>query len=165
MYICLFYDILFKSILCEIFKRSIALKEYISNSKEETVAIAKSIVPLLSNHDIIFFDGGLGMGKTAFCQGLCDGLGIKTTVTSPTFAIVNEYTGYPLSLFHFDMYRIENEDQLYNIGFFDYLDYDGICAIEWAENIKDFFWENTVTVKFEKLGETVRKITVEGDNF
>lgn len=141
------------------------MTQYISNSKEETVSFAKSLVPKLNNGDIIFFDGGLGMGKTAFCQGLCDGLGIKATVTSPTFAIVNEYTGYPLSLFHFDMYRIENEDQLYNIGFYDYLDYDGICAIEWAENIKDFFNENTVTVKFEKLGENTRKITVEGDNF
>ena len=77
------------------------LKEFISNSKEETVQFAKSLVPFMNNGDIIFFDGGLGMGKTAFCQGLCDGLGISATVTSPTFAIVNEYSGYPLSLFHF----------------------------------------------------------------
>ena len=141
------------------------MKEYISHSKQETVEIATSIVPLLKKHDIIFFDGGLGMGKTAFCQGLCDGLNINAIVTSPTFAIVNEYLNKPLSFFHFDMYRIENEDQLYNIGFYDYLDYDGIVAIEWAENIKDFFSENTVTVKFEKLGETIRKITIQGDNF
>lgn len=141
------------------------MKEYISNSKEETIQIAKSIVPLLKNHDVIFFNGGLGMGKTAFCQGLCDGLGINATVTSPTFAIVNEYLSNKLSLFHFDMYRIENEDQLYNIGFYDYLDRDGICAVEWSENIKDYFDENTVTVSFEKTGETTRKICIEGENF
>ena len=102
------------------------------------------------------------MGKTAFTQGLCNGLGINADVTSPTFAIVNEYHGRPLSLFHFDMYRIENEDQLFNIGFDDYLDYDGVLAIEWSENIADFFYDNNITITFEKLGETTRKITIEG---
>ena len=141
------------------------MNTFITNSKEETIALAEKLATKLNNHDIIFYVGGLGMGKTAFTQGLCNGLGIDADVTSPTFAIVNEYYGRPLSVFHFDMYRIENEDQLFNIGFDDYLDYDGIVAIEWAENIKDFFDENTVTIKFEKLGETVRKITVEGENF
>ena len=139
------------------------MKEYISNSKEETVEIAKNLVPFLSNHDIIFFDGGLGMGKTAFCQGLCDGLGIDATVTSPTFAIVNEYTGYPLSLFHFDMYRIENEDQLYNIGFYDYLDYDGIAAIEWAENITSILPDGYIKIDITKnpdSGSDYREITI-----
>ncbi|MBR4036417.1 MAG: tRNA (adenosine(37)-N6)-threonylcarbamoyltransferase complex ATPase subunit type 1 TsaE [Oscillospiraceae bacterium] len=138
------------------------MKSFITNSKEETIALAEKLAKKLNNHDIIFYIGGLGMGKTAFTQGLCNGLGIDTDVTSPTFAIVNEYYGRPLSLFHFDMYRIENEDQLFNIGFDDYLDYDGVLAIEWSENIADFFSENNITVTFEKLDETVRKITIEG---
>ena len=138
------------------------MKTFITNSKEETVALAEKLAGRLNNHDIIFYIGGLGMGKTAFTQGLCNGLGIKTDVTSPTFAIVNEYYGKPLSLFHFDMYRIENEDQLFNIGFDDYLDYDGVMAIEWSENIADFFYDNNITITFEKLDETTRRITIEG---
>ncbi len=138
------------------------MKSFITNSKEETIALAEKLAKQLNNHDIIFYIGGLGMGKTAFTQGLCNGLGIDADVTSPTFAIVNEYYGRPLSVFHFDMYRIENEDQLFNIGFDDYLDYDGVLAIEWSENIADFFDENNITVTFEKLDETVRKITIEG---
>ena len=138
------------------------MKTFITNSKEETVALAEKLAGKLNNHDIIFYIGGLGMGKTAFTQGLCNGLGINTDVTSPTFAIVNEYHGRPLSLFHFDMYRIENEDQLFNIGFDDYLDYDGVLAIEWSENIADFFYDNNITITFEKLDETTRKITIEG---
>ena len=121
------------------------MKTFITNSKEETVALAQKLAGKLNNHDVIFYVGGLGMGKTAFTQGLCNGLGIDADVTSPTFAIVNEYHGRPLSLFHFDMYRIENEDQLFNIGFDDYLDYDGVLAIEWSENIADFFYDNNIT--------------------
>ena len=138
------------------------MNTFITNSKEETVALAEKLAGKLNNHDVIFYIGGLGMGKTAFTQGLCNGLGIDADVTSPTFAIVNEYHGRPLSLFHFDMYRIENEDQLFNIGFDDYLDYDGVLAIEWSENIADFFGDNNITVTFEKLDETVRRITIEG---
>ncbi len=138
------------------------MNTFITNSKEETIALAEKLATKLNNHDIIFYVGGLGMGKTAFTQGLCNGLGIDADVTSPTFAIVNEYYGRPLSVFHFDMYRIENEDQLFNIGFDDYLDYDGVLAIEWSENIADFFGDNNITVTFEKLDETVRKITIEG---
>ncbi|MBR5806464.1 MAG: tRNA (adenosine(37)-N6)-threonylcarbamoyltransferase complex ATPase subunit type 1 TsaE [Oscillospiraceae bacterium] len=138
------------------------MNTFITNSKEETIALAEKLATKLNNHDIIFYVGGLGMGKTAFTQGLCNGLGIDADVTSPTFAIVNEYYGRPLSVFHFDMYRIENEDQLFNIGFDDYLDYDGVLAIEWSENIADFFGDNNITVTFEKLDETVRRITIEG---
>ena len=138
------------------------MNTFITNSKEETIALAEKLATKLNNHDIIFYVGGLGMGKTAFTQGLCNGLGIDADVTSPTFAIVNEYYGRPLSVFHFDMYRIENEDQLFNIGFDDYLDYDGVLAIEWSENIADFFGDNNITVTFEKLDETVRRITIAG---
>lgn len=138
------------------------MNTFITNSKDETMALARKLAEKLNNHDVIFYVGGLGMGKTAFTQGLCEGLGIKADVTSPTFAIVNRYEGSPLSLYHFDMYRIENEEQLYNIGFYDYLDYDGVLAIEWSENISEFFGENNITIYFEKLGETMRKITIEG---
>ena len=123
------------------------MNTFITNSKEETVALAEKLAGKLNNHDVIFYIGGLG---------------IDADVTSPTFAIVNEYYGRPLSVFHFDMYRIENEDQLFNIGFDDYLDYDGVLAIEWSENIADFFGDNNITVTFEKLDETVRRITIEG---
>ena len=138
------------------------MKEYVTHSKEETVELGRQTAKKLSAGDIVFFKGGLGMGKTAFTQGLCDGLGINATVTSPTFAIVNEFHHRPVSLYHFDMYRIENEDQLFNTGFYDYLDSDGVLAIEWSENIEGFFNEPTVTVTFEKLGETDRKIKIEG---
>ncbi len=137
------------------------MKTYITSSPEETKLLAKELAKNLKNHDIIFFEGGLGMGKTAFSQGLCDGLLINTTATSPTFSIVNHYEGDENNLFHFDMYRIENEDQLYNIGFYDYLDYDGILAIEWSENIKDFFNDYNIKVVFKKLSETKREITIE----
>lgn len=139
------------------------MKTFITNSKEETVALAASLSDKLKNHDIIFYKGELGAGKTAFTRGLRQGLGHNGTVTSPTFAIVNRYEGGKLPLFHFDMYRIENEDQLYNIGFYDYLDWDGVLAIEWSENIDDFFNENTITVTIEKTGPTGRKIIIEGE--
>lgn len=138
------------------------MKSYITNSKRETARLAEKLAKKLENHDIIFFKGGMGMGKTAFTQGLCRGLGIDRNVTSPTFAIVNEYSSSPLSLFHFDMYRIETEDQLYNIGFYDYMDYDGVLAIEWSENILPFFSDANIVITFEKTGENQRKITIEG---
>ena len=138
------------------------MAQFITHSKEETIDLARRLSKKLKAGDIIFFKGGLGMGKTAFTQGLCDGLGIDATVTSPTFAIVNEFHSRPLSLYHFDMYRIENEDQLFNIGFYDYLDSDGVLAIEWSENIIDFFDEANITVEFEKLSDNERKITING---
>ena len=123
------------------------MKSYITNSKRETARLAERLAKKLKNHDIIFFKGGLGIDRN---------------VTSPTFAIVNEYSGSPLSLFHFDMYRIETEDQLYNIGFYDYMDYDGVLAIEWSENILPFFSDANIVINFEKTGENQRKITIEG---
>lgn len=138
------------------------MKEYITRSKEETVELGRKLAGKLKAGDIIFYRGGLGMGKTAFTQGVCDGLGINATVTSPTFAIVNEFRHRPVSLYHFDMYRIENEDQLFNIGFYDYLDSDGVLAVEWSENITGFFDEANITVSFEKLSENERKITIDG---
>ncbi|MEG1782098.1 MAG: tRNA (adenosine(37)-N6)-threonylcarbamoyltransferase complex ATPase subunit type 1 TsaE [Oscillospiraceae bacterium] len=138
------------------------MKSFITHSKEETVLLSHRLALKVKSHDVIFYKGGLGMGKTAFTQGLCQGLGIDAFVTSPTFAIVNEYIGKPLSLYHFDMYRIENEEQLYNIGFYDYLDYQGVLAIEWSENISDFFKDYNILVSFEKIDENTRKITIDG---
>lgn len=138
------------------------MQSFITNSKQETEELAKKMAAKLKNHDVIFYTGGLGMGKTAFTRGLAAGLGIDAPVTSPTFAIVNSYGSGANSLHHFDMYRIETEDQLYNIGFYDYLDWDGILAIEWSENIRRFFDDATIRVHFEKTGENTRKITVEG---
>ena len=136
--------------------------DYLTHNETETEALGARLAGALSPGAVVAYRGGLGMGKTAFTQGICDGLGIQARVTSPTFAIVNQYEGRPLSVFHFDMYRIENEDQLYNIGFYDYLDYDGVLAIEWSENIAGFFDDEHITVAFEKLGDTDRKITISG---
>ena len=99
------------------------MKSFITNSKEETIALAEKLAGKLENHDIIFYIGGLGMGKTAFTQGLCNGLGIKAEVTSPTFAIVNEYTdAQGEAVYHFDFYRIKKLAELYDLGFDNYLE-------------------------------------------
>ena len=103
----------------------------------------------------------MGAGKTAFTRGLARGLGCKETVTSPTYTIVNEYLGGRLPLFHFDMYRLASSDDLWDIGWEDYLDREGVCAVEWSENVADAM-ENAVTVTIEKLGENTRRITIEG---
>ena len=107
------------------------------------------------------FFGNLGSGKTAFVRGVASVLCKGAHVSSPTYAIVNEYRG-DIPVFHFDMYRISDEGELYSIGFYDYMDEDAILVIEWSENIADFFYDNNITITFEKLGETTRKITVEG---
>ena len=138
--------------------------EYITHSKEETVALGRRLGAKLKNHDIIFYTGGLGMGKTAFTRGLAAGLGYKGRVTSPTFTIVNEYEGGRLSLFHFDMYRLYSADDLFDIGWEDYLARGGVCAVEWSENVADALPENTVRVRIDRDGDTGRRITIEGGN-
>ena len=138
--------------------------EYITHSKEETVALGRRLGAKLKNHDIIFYTGGLGMGKTAFTRGLAAGLGYKGRVTSPTFTIVNEYEGGRLSLFHFDMYRLNSADDLFDIGWEDYLARGGVCAVEWSENVADALPENTVRVRIDRDGDTGRRITIEGGN-
>ncbi len=138
------------------------MKTFITNSVNETKLLAHSLAEKLKEDTIIFFEGGLGMGKTAFIQGLCEALGVNEDVTSPTFAIVNEHITTKSIIYHFDMYRIENEEQLYNIGFYDYLDAGGILAIEWSENIKKFFNDYDVKISFVKINENTRNITIEG---
>ena len=135
--------------------------EFITHSPEETEKIGEALAKSLQPGTILAYRGDLGAGKTAFTRGLARGLGCKETVTSPTYTIVNEYLGGRLPLFHFDMYRLASSDDLWDIGWEDYLEREGVCAVEWSENVQDAM-ENAVTVTIEKLGETTRRITIEG---
>ena len=134
--------------------------EYLSHSAEETEAIGEELGRKLRGGSVVAYRGGLGMGKTAFTRGLARGLGCRGRVTSPTFTIVNEYSG-ATPLFHFDMYRLEDEEALFDIGWEDYLDRGGVCAVEWSENVDDAM-EDAVYITIEKLGEDSRRITLEG---
>ena len=138
--------------------------EFFSHSPAETEALAERLAQHLSPGDVIAYEGGLGMGKTAFTRGLARGLGYTGHVTSPTFTIVNEYEGSRLPLFHFDMYRLGGADDLFDIGWEDYLDRGGVCAVEWSENVADAM-EDAITVTIDKLGEESRRITMEGGDF
>lgn len=142
------------------------MKEFITNSVEETLAAAEEVAARLSAGDIILYEGDMGAGKTHFTKGIAKYLEVDDEVTSPTFALVNEYSG-KLPLFHFDLYRIDSYDDLYAIGFFDYLDRGGIIAAEWSENIAELADElgEVITIRIEKLSDTERKITVSGKYF
>lgn len=124
-----------------------------TNSVEETEELAIKVSKKLSSPVVVAFFGGLGMGKTAFTRGLAKGLGIDCEVTSPTFALVHEYHGKNVSLYHFDMYRVETWDDLYSTGFFDYYREGAVIACEWSENIENALPENTLRVYIER-GET-----------
>ncbi len=142
------------------------MKEYITNSVEETIAAAEEVAASLCAGDIILYEGDMGAGKTHFTKGIAKCLGIDDEITSPTFALVNEYYG-KLPLFHFDLYRIESYDDLYAIGFFDYLDRGGIIAAEWSENISELTYElrDAIKIRIEKLSDTERRIIVSGKYF
>lgn len=133
----------------------------ITRGEEETEALGKKVGQRLVAGDVLAFTGGLGMGKTCFVRGLAKGMGLDANVSSPTFALVNEYRG-PLPLFHFDMYRIGDLDDLYSIGFFDYLDAGGVLAIEWSEHIWQALPEHTIKVDFSRIDDQTREITLEG---
>lgn len=136
----------------------------LSSSPELTMKIAAKLADSLSGGEIIALKGGLGMGKTCFVKGLAAGLGFSGEVTSPTFAIVNEYVGGRLDLYHFDMYRITGWDDLYSTGYFEYLDSGGVVAVEWSENIAGALEsDKVITVEIERVSENERKITVSGD--
>ena len=137
---------------------------YISNSPSETEAIGAALGKILTAGTVIAYRGDLGAGKTAFTRGLARGLGCSEIVTSPTYTIVNEYLGGRLPLFHFDMYRLSSSDDLWDIGWEDYLDRGGICAVEWSENVDDAM-EDALYITIEKLGEDTRRITIEGGEF
>ncbi len=135
---------------------------YSTHSAAETIEVGKIIGKLLRGGDIIAFRGGLGAGKTTITHGIAIGMGLRDDVSSPTFALVNEYIGSKLSLCHFDMYRI-TADELESIGFYDYLTEDRVIAIEWSENIEDELPEGVITIEIERIGEDERRITVTGD--
>lgn len=136
-----------------------------SNSYEDTIKIGQKFAKKLKPHDIIAMYGSMGMGKTAFVCGLAKGLNCIEQVSSPTFAIVNEYPG-EIPLFHFDLYRLNGEDDLYDIGFYDYLDREGICAIEWSERLGDELPKDTIKVFIQQgENENDRLITIEGVEF
>ncbi len=134
----------------------------ITHSPQETIEIAKKIGSLLKAGDIIAYKGGMGAGKTTFTRGLAQGLGLADDVISPTFSIVNEYRG-KISLYHFDMYRICNADELETTGFYDYPLEESVFAVEWSENISDALPKNTITIEIEYINEDERNITVKGD--
>ena len=136
---------------------------FISHSSEETIEFAKKIGSMLHRGDMVAYTGGLGAGKTTFTRGLAMGLGLPDNVTSPTYAIVNEYRGEPISLYHFDMYRIEGGDELESTGFCDYPREESVFAVEWSENIAEELPKDAVYVNIENIDENTRKITVTGD--
>ena len=138
--------------------------EFLTNSPEETENIGKRLGEKLTPGAVIAYQGDLGAGKTAFTRGVALGLGAKEQVTSPTYTIVNEYLSGRLPLFHFDMYRLASSDDLWDIGWEDYLDRGGICAVEWSENVADAM-EDAIYIRIEKTGEESRRITVEGGDF
>ena len=135
--------------------------EYITNSPEQTEAVGFALGQRLLPGTVIAYEGDLGAGKTAFTRGLARGLGSSEIVTSPTYTIVNEYLSGKYPLFHFDMYRLASSDDLFDIGWEDYLDRNGICAVEWSENVEDAL-EDPIIITIEKLGEESRRITIEG---
>ena len=140
------------------------MMQYTTNSPAETEAIGAALGQQLKAGAVLAYRGDLGAGKTAFTRGLARGLGCREIVTSPTYTIVNEYLGGRLPLFHFDMYRLKSSDDLWDIGWEDYLERGGICAVEWSENVDDAM-EDAIYITIEKLGEESRRITIEGGDY
>ena len=135
--------------------------EFLTNSPAETEAVGAALGKILKPGTVIAYRGDLGAGKTAFTRGLARGLGSSEMVTSPTYTIVNEYLGGRMPLFHFDMYRLASSDDLWDIGWDDYLDRNGVCAVEWSENVEDAM-EDPIVITIHKLGEESRRIIIEG---
>lgn len=133
--------------------------EYITHSETETEALGEKLAPDFRPGDVVALYGDLGAGKTAFVRGMARGLKSPNRVTSPTFTIVNEYEG-EIPLFHFDMYRLGGADELFGIGWDDYLARGGICVVEWSENVETAFDGSEYTVNIEKCSEDERRITV-----
>ena len=132
----------------------------ISGSETETIAAGVEFSKMLKPGDVIAFYGDLGAGKTAFIRGIAQGLRLNVRVSSPTFTIVNEYLG-EIPLFHFDMYRLHDADELFEIGWEDYIERGGICAVEWSENVPGAFPPETIKVTIDKLDENSRQITID----
>ncbi len=134
---------------------------FVSDSPAHTKKIASQLAATLTGGEVIAFYGDLGMGKTCFVTGLAEGLNFTGEVSSPTFAIINEYLGGRLNLYHFDMYRVSGWDDLYSTGYFDYMESGGVLAVEWSENIESALPDDVVRVTIKRLDETKREITIE----
>lgn len=134
--------------------------KFSTHSPRETAALGERLGGFIQKKCVIAFSGGLGAGKTCFTAGLCRGLGYTGDVTSPTFALINEYIGGRLPIYHFDMYRIAGEDELYAVGFFDYLDAEGVTVVEWSENIGFSLPDDTVFIQFTGISGNNRDITI-----
>ncbi len=135
--------------------------EFFTTSPAETEAVGQAVGAVLKPGTVLAYEGDLGAGKTAFTRGLARGLGATESVTSPTYTIVNEYLSGRIPLFHFDMYRLSCADDLWDIGWEDYLERGGVCAVEWSENVAEAM-EGAIRVRIEKTGPETRRITVEG---
>ena len=135
--------------------------EIITHSERETEAAGAAFAAGIPDGTVVAMYGELGAGKTAFVRGMAQGMGLDCRVNSPTFTIVNEYLG-ERTLLHFDMYRLGSADELWDIGWDDYLSRGAVCAVEWSENVADAFTGDEITVRFEKLSDTDRRITIEG---
>lgn len=137
--------------------------EYITRSAAETERLGAALAQRLRPGDVVAFLGDLGAGKTAFTRGLARGLGITEPVTSPTYTIVNEYSQGRIPLFHFDMYRLHDADELFDLGWEDYLGRGGVCAVEWSENVSEALEDPiTVTIRKHPEDENLRTITITG---
>ena len=137
--------------------------EFVTHSREETAALGGRLADALKTGRVVAFTGDLGAGKTAFVSGMARALGVEERVTSPTFTIVNEYEGGRLPLFHFDMYRLGGADELFHIGWEDYLSRGGVCAVEWSENVAEAIEDGAVRVSIVRGdGDNDRIITIEG---
>lgn len=137
------------------------MQEFITKNEADTEALGARLAASLHGGAVIAMYGELGAGKTAFVRGLARGLGLTARVSSPTFTIVNEYPG-ERELIHFDMYRLSGADELFDIGWEDYLSRGAVCAVEWSENVEDAFYGDEIRVRIEKLSETERRIRIEG---
>ena len=137
--------------------------EFVTHSWEETAALGARLADALAEGRVVAFTGDLGAGKTAFVSGMARALGVEERVTSPTFTIVNEYEGGRLPLFHFDMYRLDSADELFHIGWEDYLARGGVCAVEWSENVTGAIEPDAVRVSILRGdGDNDRVIAIEG---
>lgn len=134
---------------------------YYTNSDKETEAVGEQFGRSVKDGTVIAMYGDLGAGKTAFVRGMARGMGITERVSSPTFTIVNEYLG-ERTLIHFDMYRLGSADELFDIGWEDYLARGAVCAVEWSENVEEAFYGDEIRLTIEKISDTSRKITIEG---
>ena len=135
--------------------------ELYTSSPEQTERAGEALAKYLKPGDVIAYYGDLGAGKTAFTRGLARGLGVTERVTSPTYTIVNEYLSGRMPLFHFDMYRLSSSEELFDIGWEDYLSRGGVCAVEWSENVEDAL-QGAIVVRIDRTGDESRRITING---